>query len=47
MLKDYDIKVLAALGNQVDDEFNRNKIKLLIVEKILDLENCSMFFLVK
>lgn len=44
-LKDYDIKVLASLGNQTDDFINRNKIKLFIIEKIL-LNDYSMFFLI-
>ncbi len=44
-LKNYDISVLVALGNQTDNPIMRNKIKLLIIEKIL-INNSSMFFLI-
>jgi len=45
ILKNYDINVLVALGNQADNIVTRNKIKLLIIEKILSY-NSSMFFLI-
>ena len=44
-LSEYDINVLVALCNQIDDEFSRNKIKMEIVEKILSY-NYSMFYLI-
>jgi len=43
-LKNYDLSVLICLGNQTTDMVNRNKIKILIIEKILQF-NASMFFL--
>lgn len=43
--EEYDIKVLILLGNQTSDVFTRNKIKLVLIEKILEL-NKPMFYLV-
>ena len=37
---------MVILGNETDDVFTRNKIKLLIVDKLLMTVNCSMFFLI-
>lgn len=41
-LECYDINALVALGNQTDDDFYRNKIKKVIIDKLL-LKNYSMF----
>jgi hypothetical protein len=45
-LRDYDISILAALGNKELNDVKYNQIKLLIIEKLLKA-NCSMFFLIK
>ena len=46
LLENYNVKILVNLGNNTDDVFTRNKIKVLIVEKLMATENCSMFFLI-
>lgn len=44
-LSEYSLNVLVTLGNQTVDEFSRSKIKIEIVQKLLEF-NYSMFRLV-
>lgn len=44
-LNEYNINALAVLANNSSDEFTINKIKMIIIEKILN-HNYSMFYLI-
>ena len=46
-LRDYDVNVLIAIGNQCDDIFKRNHIKMLIVEKLMEFDKPIFFFINK
>ena len=45
-LDEYDINVLIALGNHTYDEFSRSRIKMAIVNKLLEF-NYPMFILIE
>ena len=44
-LTQYNVNVLATFANNSTDEFTKNKIKMIIIEKILNY-NYSMFYLI-
>ena len=44
-LEGYDINALVALGNQTDDDFHRDKIKNIIIDKVL-MNNCPIFIFI-
>lgn len=44
-LTQYNINVLAVFANSSTDEFTKNKIKMIIIEKILNY-NYSLFYLI-
>ena len=44
-LEGYDINALVALGNQIDDDFHRDTIKKMIIDKVL-MNNYPIFIFI-